>query len=226
MRCCCHEAVQNCSSLDQQSHGLFCSQVKFHLHSYSKQNHYAQQYNISRTTRSGLFVWSSLTDIVGLFHWQLRKSVRKTWIQPVKTIFIYIWCLTLLLSLGGPTSSMQLFIPWGPRMKPLCQCFQLMVQFHLNTLSFFLFFSTFCICKHHFCNISFVVHCHCILYTCPIHCRQPLVCMISPSIFPLFFGTKVKLNWVDQLCSLCALISSTYPLWDNKINTQERLSAL
>lgn len=111
-------------------------------------------------------------------------------------------------------------------MKPLCQCFQLMVQFHLNTLSFFLFFSTFCICKHHFCNISFVVHCHCILYTCPIHCQQPLVCMISPSIFPLFFGTKVKLNWVDQLCSLCALISSTYPLWDNKINTQERLSAL
>lgn len=34
--------------------------VKSHPHSYGKQNHYAQQYNISRTTRSGLFVLSSV----------------------------------------------------------------------------------------------------------------------------------------------------------------------
>jgi hypothetical protein len=52
--------AQNCSSLDQHSHGLFCNHVKSHPHSYSKQNHYAQQYNISRTTRSGLFVLSSV----------------------------------------------------------------------------------------------------------------------------------------------------------------------
>ena len=166
-----------------------------------------------------------LTDEVGLFHRQLKKSVSKTWTHPVKTISIY-GASHFLCLWEAPHHECDYLYLEVPRRKPLCQCFQLMLQFDLNTFSFF---STCCICKHHFCNISFVVHCHCILYICLIHCQQPLLSVwFHHQHFPFSSAPRLKLNWVDKLCSLWALISCSYPLpvWDNKIITWARLSAL
>lgn len=168
---CYRKAVQNCSSLDQQSHGLFCSQVKSHPHSYGKLNHYAQQYNISRTIRSGLFVWSS----VDRQSWFVPPAAEKICMKNMNAAnedYLYL-CMVPYTSCVFQRPHITNVIIYTLRSlegSPCGSASSLWFSF-----SFLLsFLSTCCICKHHFCNISFV-HCHCILYICLIHCQQPLL---------------------------------------------------
>jgi len=188
MRWSYHTAVQNCSSLDQQSHGLFCSQVKSHPHSYGKQNHYAQQYNISRTTRSGLFAWSS----VDRWSWFVPPTAEKICKKNVNTAsedYCYLHMVPHTFCVFGRSHFMNVImctlrsLQWNPCAIASSLWFSLILT-HFPS-----FFSTCCICKHHFTTflLLFIVTAFSIFASAAI-----ILCTASPSIFPLFFSTTVE----------------------------------
>jgi hypothetical protein len=176
--------------------------------------------------KSSLFVWSS----VDRWSWIVPLAAEKICMKQhehsqQRLSFVYTWCLILFVSLGGATSWMWLYLEvqeWYPCANSSTLWFSLI-------LTHFPFFISTChIGTYHFCNIIFVVLCHCVLYICVIHCQQPVLSLwFHHQYFSLSKAPRLKLNWVNKLCFLCAVISWNYPLlvwW--QWNKRERLSAL